>query len=288
MSPTARTRRIAAVASLVDFRLRRRGTDAAFVYEPEIVEPRLAAAARGVDVVIAGPPCQGHSNLNKQTRWDDVPNALYLTVPAFAVAVRARMAIVENVPEVTSDRSPVVETARRLFESAGYSVEEGILNAEAMGWPQTRRRHFLVARIDAAPIPIREVSRALAEARPRPVWWARMPIGSGGWRSCGRTSNAIGATTVNSRRQVGWRSDSGSMRNRRPWRIRSSATCAIVACASDSYSHPSSSPRDSGSGRRKPTEPSAARLVPAFRRSTVSLSARVRSGGLSQRRAFRH
>lgn len=167
-----RIRRVASVASLVDFRLRRRGTDAAFVYEPEIVEPRLAAAARGVDLVIAGPPCQGHSNLNNQTRRDDVRNALYLTVPAFAVATRARMAIVENVPEVTSDRSRVVQTARRLFESAGYSVEEGILNAEAMGWPQTRRRHFLVARIDAAPIPIREVSRALAEPRPRPVWWA--------------------------------------------------------------------------------------------------------------------
>ena len=167
-----RIRRIASVAALVDFRLRRRGSDAAFVYEPEIVEPRLAVAVRGVDLVMAGPPCQGHSNLNNQTRRDDVRNALYLTVPAFAVAAGARMAIIENVPEVTSDRSRVVQTARRLFESTGYSVEEGILNADAMGWPQTRRRHFLVARIDAAPIPIREVSRVLADAPPRSVWWA--------------------------------------------------------------------------------------------------------------------
>ena len=167
-----RIRRIASVAALVDFRLRRRGSDAAFVYEPEIVDPRLTAAVRDVDLVMAGPPCQGHSNLNNQTRRDDVRNALYLTVPAFAVAARARMAIVENVPEVTSDRVGVVQSARRLFESAGYSVEEGVLSADGMGWPQTRRRHFLVARFDAAPIPIRRVSQVLAEAPPRSVWWA--------------------------------------------------------------------------------------------------------------------
>ena len=167
-----RIRRIASVATLVDFRLRCRGSDAAFVYNPEIMEPKLANPLRGVDLVMAGPPCQGHSNLNNQTRRDDVRNALYLTVPAFAVATRARIAIIENVPEVTSDRTRVVQTARQLFESAGYSVEEGILSADAMGWPQTRRRHFLVARIDAAPIPIRNVAEALADALPRSVWWA--------------------------------------------------------------------------------------------------------------------
>ena len=196
-----RIRRIASVAALVDFRLRRRGRDTAFVYEPEIVEPRLAAAVRGVDLVIAGPPCQGHSNLNNQTRRDDVRNALYLTVPAFAVAARARMAIVENVPEVTSDRSGVVQTARRLFESAGYSVEEGILSADAMGWPQTRRRHFLVARIDAAPIPIRKVSQALADASARSVWWA---IGDLEARSGDDPMDRAAALSPENRQRVDW------------------------------------------------------------------------------------
>ena len=196
-----RIRRIASVAALVDFRLRRRGSDAAFVYEPEIVEPKLAAAVHGVDLVIAGPPCQGHSNLNNQTRRDDVRNALYLTVPAFAVAARARMAIVENVPEVTSDRSGVVQTARRLFESAGYSVEEGILSADAMGWPQTRRRHFLVARVDAAPIPIRKVSQALADAPPRSVWWA---IGDLEMRSGDDPMDRVAVLSPENRQRVDW------------------------------------------------------------------------------------
>ena len=196
-----RSRRIASVAALVDYRLRRRGADAAFVYEPEIVESKLAAAARGVDLVMAGPPCQGHSNLNNQTRRDDIRNALYLTVPAFAVAAGARMAIVENVPEVTSDRSAVVQTARRLFEAAGYSVEEGILSADAMGWPQTRRRHFLVARADAQPIPIRTVSQALADASARSVWWA---IGDLEARSGDDPMDRASALSAENRQRIDW------------------------------------------------------------------------------------
>ena len=196
-----RDRRIASVAALVDFRLRRRGRNAAFVYEPEIVEPRLAAAVREVDLVMAGPPCQGHSNLNNQTRRDDVRNALYLTVPAFVVAARARMAIIENVPEVTSDRSRVVETTRRLFESAGYSVEQGILSADAMGWPQRRRRHFLVARVDAAPVPIGTVSQALAEASARSVWWA---IGDLEARSGDDPMDRASALSPENRQRIDW------------------------------------------------------------------------------------
>ena len=167
----------------------------------EIVEPRLGAAVRDVDLVIAGPPCQGHSNLNNQTRRDDVRNALYLTVPAFAVAAGARMAIVENVPEVTNDRSRVVQTARRLFESAGYSVEEGILSADAMGWPQSRRRHFLVARVDAAPIPILRVSQALADASARSVWWA---IGDLEGRSGDDPMDRPAALSPENRQRIDW------------------------------------------------------------------------------------
>lgn len=178
-----RIRRVASVASLVDFRLRRRGTDAAFVYEPEIVEPRLAAAARGVDLVIAGPPCQGHSNLNNQTRRDDVRNALYLTVPAFAVATRARMAIVENVPEVTSDRSRVVQTARRLFESAGYSVEEGILAADP---PPALSRRSHRRRTDSHPRSLTRAGRTTAAACVVGDRRSRDPIGRRPDGSCCR------------------------------------------------------------------------------------------------------
>jgi DNA (cytosine-5)-methyltransferase 1 len=66
----------------------------------------------------------------------------------------------------------VVETARALFESAGYRVESGILAADAMGWPQTRQRFFMVAHRNEQPIPLRIVAEMLAEERPRSLMWA--------------------------------------------------------------------------------------------------------------------
>jgi DNA (cytosine-5)-methyltransferase 1 len=162
----------ASVASLVDFAVRRTTRTAEFQYPPELTDERLQSNLMGVDAVFAGPPCQGHSNLNNHTRRDDPRNSLYLTVPAFAVAVGAPVVIIENVPAVLHDSSNVVETALRLFQSEGYQVATGVMSAAKLGWPQTRKRHFLVARRGAAPLPLEEVVSALGERAPRSVWWA--------------------------------------------------------------------------------------------------------------------
>ncbi|MEL6613948.1 MAG: DNA cytosine methyltransferase, partial [Bacteroidota bacterium] len=124
-----------------------------------------------VDVVLAGPPCQGHSNLNNRSRRDDRRNELYLTVPAVAIALRASVVVIENVPAVVHDWSEVVPAARRLFETNGYSVIDGTISADDLGWPQTRRRHFMVARKDAAPVPLQAIERALSDES-RSLWWA--------------------------------------------------------------------------------------------------------------------
>jgi DNA (cytosine-5)-methyltransferase 1 len=166
-----RVRSTRSVTSLIDYRIRGRAGEAGFIYPPEIIDPALAEALAGVDLVMAGPPCQGHSNLNNRTRRSDKRNTFYLTVPAFAVAAGARMAIIENVPEVEHDDRQVVDTAQRLFEEAGYAVVRGTLRADAMGWPQTRRRSFLVARRDAAPIPLDDVAEALSDQETRTLEW---------------------------------------------------------------------------------------------------------------------
>ena len=160
------------VADLLDYRVRRGPDGAEFVYPPELLDPELMEAVCGVDLVMAGPPCEGHSNLNNHTRRDDRRNHLYLAVPAFAVAARARMVLIENVPAVDNDRSGVVEAARNLLEASGYRVESGVLAADAMGWPQTRRRFFLVAHRSRAPVPFSAIREGLADDAPRPVWWA--------------------------------------------------------------------------------------------------------------------
>ncbi|MEX0826153.1 MAG: DNA cytosine methyltransferase [Acidimicrobiia bacterium] len=167
-----RRRSTDSVARLVDFSVRKRPEGADFTYPPDLTDRGLSQAINGVDLVLAGPPCQGHSNLNNHTRREDPRNSLYLTVPAFAVAIGAPMCIIENVPAVLNDSTRVVEIARSLFERNGYHVETGMLSAAHMGWPQTRRRHFLVARREVPPIPLDTVARTLGEDSPRSVWWA--------------------------------------------------------------------------------------------------------------------
>lgn len=176
----ARLRSRASVSSLVDFRLRGWEQDAAFVYPPEVLIPAIAEAVQGIELLIAGPPCQGNSNLNNWSRRDDKRNELYLTVPAFAVAAGARNVVIENVPGVVHDHSSVVQTAERLFEAAGYQVTSGVLAAHEMGWPQTRRRFFMVACRDHSPIPLAEVAQMLSDDRRRSVMWAIGDLPAGG------------------------------------------------------------------------------------------------------------
>lgn len=159
---------------LVDFRTRGHGLNAEFVYQPELIDREIASAAAETDLVMAGPPCQGHSNLNNHSRRSDKRNDLYLHVPAFAVACGARSILIENVPSVIHDVNQVVDAAKGLLTTAGYSVVDGVLSAATIGWPQTRRRHFLVARRlgTGPPVPLSEVEAALATDPPLSLEWA--------------------------------------------------------------------------------------------------------------------
>jgi DNA (cytosine-5)-methyltransferase 1 len=138
--------RACGVTRLVDSRIRTAGGKSAFSYKPEIMDPVLKESAIDIDVLIAGPPCQGHSAFNNRTRGNDPRNNLYLDAVAFAVACDAKVVVIENVQRVERDFKGVVNTAHSLLESSGYRVGfRGILSGLNYGVPQTRNRHFLVA-----------------------------------------------------------------------------------------------------------------------------------------------
>ena len=158
-------------AMLVDYRVSGQGTGARFQYEPEIVDEGWLREVGEVDVLLAGPPCQGHSNLNNRTRRTDRRNELYLTVPAVAQAVRAEVVVIENVRAVIHDRKQVVQTAEALLRGAGYEIEQGVIKAVDLGWPQRRERYFIVARRSRSPISFEEVVAAIGD-QPRDIMWA--------------------------------------------------------------------------------------------------------------------
>ena len=158
------------VSDLVDMRVAGRGTAATFAYTPEPLKA-LATLTKPPDVIIAGPPCQGHSTLNNHTRGDDPKNRLYLTVPALAVALDVPVVIIENVPNVVNDKQGVVSSAHQLLREAGYHVTAAILAADKLGWPQTRKRYFMVATKDEYPVELPWLKAQLARAA-SPVEWA--------------------------------------------------------------------------------------------------------------------
>lgn len=134
----------ASVTDLVSFEIHREGETWRFAEEPQMTD--TASNLEGqVDIVIGGPPCQGHSNFNNATRKVDARNGLYFAAVAMAVALRPHAILFENVPEVRIARSQVVDVAKALLESSGYIVRDFVLTATDFGWPQTRRRHFLLA-----------------------------------------------------------------------------------------------------------------------------------------------
>ena len=162
-------------SSLVDWHVNGEGKKSRFAYEPEILDPVLVAEVGNIDLFLAGPPCQGHSNLNNKTRREDPRNLLYVTAVALGVALRAKSIVIENVPEVVNDKSDVVNIAKALLEASGYTwIDSGVLAADLMGGAQTRKRYFLLAsRITepAAELSIQEVAKGLAHPA-RPLKWA--------------------------------------------------------------------------------------------------------------------
>ena len=154
---------VANAASVVDYHVYGRGEDAELAYAPELVDGRLEALVGKVDLVLAGPPCQGHSNLNNHTRRSDPRNVLYVSVAATAIALRTRALVIENVADVLADKTNVVGVATRILTMAGYSVSSGILSATALGGGQSRRRHFLVATKGQPHVDVEEASTLLRQ-----------------------------------------------------------------------------------------------------------------------------
>lgn len=137
------------------------------VVDLSIDEPSLDVTA---DLLIGGPPCQGHSNLNNHTRRLDDRDDLYLEMPKFAAEHGIPLVAIENVPAVVSSYKSVVERARALFCEYGYKVDEYVMDASKLGVAQTRKRHFMLASSIGMPN-VRQICSTLS-TKPRPLSWA--------------------------------------------------------------------------------------------------------------------
>lgn len=133
-------------------------------------ERDLADRLGEVDIVVGGPPCQGHSDLNNHTRHSDPKNALYLRMARFCEVVRPRHVVIENVPGVERDKSRVAQRTWDRLLDLGYSVDSGVLDASLLGVAQKRRRSITIASREIEPSVVSAANDL--EVKPRPLEWA--------------------------------------------------------------------------------------------------------------------
>lgn len=110
---------------------------------------QVNASRRAADaplVLIGCAPCQGFSSHRNADGEGDARNSLFVTFARAAAAIGPDAIIVENVPEVTTDRYwPVVQAARRILERAGYHTVLTAHDMAEFGIPQHRFRAVMVA-----------------------------------------------------------------------------------------------------------------------------------------------
>ncbi|HYO01844.1 MAG TPA: DNA cytosine methyltransferase [Mycobacterium sp.] len=108
-------------------------------------ERMLAKRHADVDVLVGGPPCQGHSDFNNRTRHADDKNELYRTMVRAAEVLSPQHILIENVPGAVNDRRAVVQRTADALDELGYHVSIGVIDLSEIGVPQRRRRLVLMA-----------------------------------------------------------------------------------------------------------------------------------------------
>lgn len=123
-----------------------------------------------VDILVGGPPCQGHSDLNNHTRRRDEKNELYMVMVRAAEVLNPTYVLIENVQGIRRDHGDVLARATLwLKDRLGYSVEHQLVRMIDIGVPQKRVRHILIA---ARGKDVEGMLKVPAIEKPRTLEWA--------------------------------------------------------------------------------------------------------------------
>lgn len=105
----------------------------------------------GIDLLAAGPPCKGFSQLrNGHHDGRNGQNRVLAAMPDYVALLRPRMVLIENVPDLARHRrgktlQGILERLASPARGLRYRVEHRIYDAAHFGVPQARRRMFIFA-----------------------------------------------------------------------------------------------------------------------------------------------
>lgn len=111
-------------------------------------ERKLQVQTGNVDILLAGPPCQGHSRLNNHTRSRDPRNRLYLKVARFVELCRPKFVIIENVLNIKKDAGNILNVSSGILEELGYILQDITIKTANYGIAQRRTRHVQIASLN--------------------------------------------------------------------------------------------------------------------------------------------
>lgn len=107
-----------------------------------------------IDVLSAGPPCQGLSRIGTR-QLEDPRNALLKHTAELIVEMQPKLAIIENVPALSWDgHGPIFDELSQILARKGYNdLDVRVLEAWRYGVPQLRRRAIILAIHDDVIVP---------------------------------------------------------------------------------------------------------------------------------------
>jgi len=97
-------------------------------------------------IIFGGPPCQGFSTSNRQTRTlDNKNNSLFEEFVRFVRELSPEWFLFENVEGIVSfNKGKTLIVIKERFEELGYKIASGVLTASDYGVPQNRNRFIMV------------------------------------------------------------------------------------------------------------------------------------------------
>lgn len=98
-----------------------------------------------IDLFVGGSPCQSFSLVGKRRGLADERGNLFFEFVRLIREIRPTTFIFENVKGLLSHNSGQTwETMQQIFNTTGYHIHWGILNAKDYGIPQNRERLFVI------------------------------------------------------------------------------------------------------------------------------------------------
>ena len=97
------------------------------------------------DILMAGFPCQPFSISGKKKGFEDTRGTLFFDIARIADAKKPKILLLENVAQLEiHDSGKTISTIISTLDSIGYDVHYKLINSSNYGFPQSRKRIYIV------------------------------------------------------------------------------------------------------------------------------------------------